>query len=509
MTLLLLALARAEIGDALARVRSLKNLRVRVEQPNAQVFWDRGTELVSVGSGTGFFGAGPQTRQHTIWLTGLDPTRQGSRAQVGDGALKLVIRAPHFQELKVDEPFELERIDEQGNYFYPPPGQPALSLTPASPVGWAIKYPVALGVSGAGLAALLVSTALVFSKARRETARRRLLEERVAKATSPDALTNTLLAGQYRILSRLGAGGMATVYEGVLERDPTQSVAIKIMQPELAESKEFRARFQREFRLAARLVHPSIVKVIESGDQDGLYYIVMEFVAGRTLKTVLEERPARPLSETLALFRPILDAVHYAHQQQVVHRDLKTENVMVLASGKVKVMDFGLARTYDGTKITQTGTAMGTPAYMAPEQIMTGLTDARSDQYSLGVMLFEMVTDRKPFDAPEVMALAMRHLTDPVPSPRDFRPDLPLGVERVIMKMLAKDSAQRYPDLVAVLQALERAMQGDQLDQDVVTASGPLMKAQIPLPTPPSDDTTIGIARPNSGDDDTIGFQAP
>lgn len=447
----------------------LTGLDVRVDRPDAQVY-------VVLGQGQKELSRGGLSRAQTRAL---------------NDSLHLVIEAPDFQKLEVNEPYDAANIDRDGVYHWPPAGQPPLAMIPAGPMGWLKKFWYVFAALALLVAAISSYGLVVRGRARQVDARQKALEARIARSTDRDALHNTLLMGRFRILSKLGSGGMATVYEGILDDAPEETVAIKLMRDDLAEDPEFRQRFQREFKLAARLSHPSIVRVIELGEQDKLYFIVMEFVQGRTLKSVLEERP----SDVMRFFRPIAEAVQYAHSQGVVHRDLKTDNVMVLDSGRVKVMDFGLARTHDGTKITQTGTAMGTPAYMAPEQITTGLADARSDQYSLGVMLYEMLCGQKPFEAPDIMALAMKHLNEAVPVPADQ----PLGVQRVLLRMLAKDSARRYPDLPAVLAALEAALAGDPREQDVVeaTVAGPQRAAQTPV-IPVESDDTIGFSTPGS-----------
>lgn len=456
-------------------------LLVRVDRPDAQLFLVR-------GSGQ------------------LDPVENGARTlseaqssavqESASGTVRFLVKAPDFKPLEVNEPYAAENIDAQGLYHWPPDGQPPLAMVPDNALGWLKKYPLPIG----GLAALLlggVGYGLVMgSRARREARWRRRLEERIAGARDGDPLHNTVLGKRFRILSRLGAGGMATVYEGLQDDDPDQPVAIKIMRDELAEDAEYRHRFQREYRLAAALSHPGIVRMIDCGEQARLCYIVMEFVRGKTLKAVLEERACATLPEALGYFRPVVEAVFYAHQNGVVHRDLKPENVMVLEGGRLKVMDFGLARTQDGTRITQTGTAMGTPAYMAPEQITTGLADARSDQYALGVMLYELVCGRRPFEAPDIMALALKHLNEPVPVPGNQ----PLGVQRVLLRMLAKDSLQRFPDLEAALSALESAGRGDERAEDVLTAA-PIAPSSSPAiqPAPIGDsEDTIGFTRPQS-----------
>ncbi|MEW6277818.1 MAG: serine/threonine-protein kinase, partial [Candidatus Eremiobacterota bacterium] len=318
-----------------------------------------------------------------------------------------------------------------------------------APYYWAIFHPGQGAAVGLVLTGCVTAFALVWRRKREVEAYQAKLNALIAEADRSDPLARALV-GRYRILGKLGSGGMATVYEAALENRLDERVAVKVMQAELTESPEFRSRFLREYKLAAGLSHPGIVRVLDGGQEaNGLLYIAMELVPGQTLTRAAEGR-ALSVEEALAWFRPVVEAVLFAHQRRVVHRDLKPDNVMVLPSGQVRVMDFGLARTHDSTRVTRTGTALGTPAYMAPEQVLTGEVDARSDQYALGVMLFELLLGRRPFEAPEPLALAMQHLQSEPPDPGSLRPDLPQGLRRMMLKMLRKDPEQRYPDLAAV-----------------------------------------------------------
>ncbi len=267
------------------------------------------------------------------------------------------------------------------------------------------------------------------------------------------------LADRYRIDREIGRGGMATVY---LAQDlkHRRAVALKILHPHLA-ANVGPERFQREVEIAARLSHPHILTLIDSGvlewgpGMPGLYY-VMPYVQGESLRERLAREPQLPLEDALQIARNVASALGYAHAQGVVHRDIKPENVM-LHEGEAMVTDFGIAKATsaaDGTLLTQTGTAVGTPAYMSPEQASGDQEiDGRSDIYSLGCMLYEMLAGQPPFTGPTAQAVIVKRFTEPVPSMRSIRPLVPEGVERVIMRALARVPAERFPTAAQFAQA--------------------------------------------------------
>ena len=251
---------------------------------------------------------------------------------------------------------------------------------------------------------------------------------------------------------------MATIYRAVdesLERD----VAIKVLHPHLADDASLLARFRAEARAAAGLLHPHIVNVFDQGVAD-LPYIVMEFVDGPSLREVLLQRGRLSPREALAVVEPICAALARAHAAGVVHRDIKPENVLIAADGAVKVADFGIARALAETSHTATGTLVGSVHYLAPELMGGADASARSDQYSLGVVLFELLTGRKPLPAETPMAVAMRHAREKIPSVRDFVSDAPPAVDAVIAKATAISPEKRYPDLQTMAAALRKAIPG-------------------------------------------------
>ncbi|MGB9724679.1 MAG: serine/threonine-protein kinase, partial [Chloroflexia bacterium] len=237
--------------------------------------------------------------------------------------------------------------------------------------------------------------------------------------------------GRYHIVEQLGEGGMATVYKAYdtrLERE----VALKVIRrgafpPEQLE--RILRRFEREAKALARLTHPNIVGLIDYGEYEGSPYLVMEYLPGGTLKKLLEARAGRPLpwEEAVRLLLPIARALHFAHRQGFIHRDVKPSNILITESGEPMLSDFGIAKLLETeeTTLTGTGVGVGTPEYMAPEQGLGRKVDARADVYALGVVLYELVTGRKPYTADTPMAVVFKHLSDPLPRPRAYVPELP------------------------------------------------------------------------------------
>jgi serine/threonine protein kinase len=255
-----------------------------------------------------------------------------------------------------------------------------------------------------------------------------------------DLIGKTL--GHYQIVSKIASGGMADVYKARQE-SLDRIVAIKILPAALSRDETFRARFEQEARAVAQLHHPSILTVFDYGEQDGLTYIVMEYAPGGTLKDRLT-RPL-PLDEAIDITCQLGNALAYAHRRGVVHRDVKPSNVLLTEEGWPMLSDFGLAKMVQGGQaLTSSGVSIGTPEYMSPEQGQGLPVDHRSDIYALGVMLYEMVTGRTPYHAETPLACILKHMTEPLPPPRKFRPELPVGVESVIIKTLAKAPRDRY-----------------------------------------------------------------
>jgi serine/threonine-protein kinase len=238
-------------------------------------------------------------------------------------------------------------------------------------------------------------------------------------------------------------------------------VALKLVLQEVAKEEDFRRRFMREVEISRRLDHPNIVHTIDWGEHLGELYLAMELVDGDTLRALVGGKMVPPM-EAMSYLVPLFEAVDYAHRQGVVHRDLKPDNVMVSRLRTLKVMDFGLAKRHDVsrlTRITKTGTALGTPGYMAPEQIMGKENlGPQVDQYALGVMAYEFLTGGLPYHAEDPIALMFKQCSDPPPSLRQFEPRLAKALDRAVLKMLSIEPVDRYPDVLSGLQAMQEAL---------------------------------------------------
>lgn len=257
--------------------------------------------------------------------------------------------------------------------------------------------------------------------------------------------------GEWATVKRLGAGGMAVVYKGVstLTMKEEEAVAVKVMNPELAQDKDYRARFKREVQISRTLDHPNVVRMIDHGEQDSILYLAMEYIQGETLRDTLPSK-GMPLHDGIPIALGIVQGLIHAHQKGIVHRDLKPDNVMVTENRLVKVMDLGLAKREESENVTRTGDTFGTPAYMAPEQITGGTLLPATDQYAMGVMMFEIFTGRRPFEVADSLTLVMKHLQEPPPRIREYKSQLPDELESLIDRMLLKDPAKRYKGLVEV-----------------------------------------------------------
>ncbi|MFI6450784.1 Stk1 family PASTA domain-containing Ser/Thr kinase [Streptosporangium amethystogenes] len=270
--------------------------------------------------------------------------------------------------------------------------------------------------------------------------------------TLTDPLVGKLLDGRYRVESRIARGGMATVYLA-LDIRLDRTVAVKVMHRSLAEDPAFVRRFIGEAKSVASLSHPNVVHVFDQGTDGDNVYLSMEYVPGRTLRDVLRDRGRLPAREALEVMIPVLAALGSAHQSGLVHRDVKPENVLLADDGRVKVVDFGLARAIEATNQTRTGVMIGTIGYMSPEQVTSGAADARSDVYAAGIMLFELLTGRQPYEGDTPMSVAYRHVHDTVPVPSALLPGSPPLLDTLVARATARDPANRPADATALLVA--------------------------------------------------------
>jgi eukaryotic-like serine/threonine-protein kinase len=301
-----------------------------------------------------------------------------------------------------------------------------------------------------------------------------------------------LIADRYELEELVGEGGMSSVYRAhdtVLER----SVAIKVLHEHYSSDPEYVERFRREARAIARLAHPNVVTVIDRGVWDGRQFIVFEHVAGENLKSVIERVGALPVRRALVLGIQIARALAYAHELEVVHRDVKPHNVLLDPGGTAKVTDFGIARTLDVEEgLTQAGTVLGTGQYLSPEQANGGRGDERSDQYSLGVLMYELLTGEVPYTGRSLMAIAMRHINDPVPSVRERRPEVPPRLDGVVACAMAKNPEDRFPSMPAMVTALEACLAelpADDRVRDLQEDTGVMAPPPVPPPIPPAPQT--------------------
>ena len=271
-------------------------------------------------------------------------------------------------------------------------------------------------------------------------------------------LEGRLLGNRYEIIEKIGNGGMATVYKAkchVLNR----FVAVKILRDEFTTDEEFIKRFEIEAQSAASITHPNIVSVYDVGNEGNLYYIVMELIQGKTLKEIIvEEKGALPWKWSIDIAKQIASALEVAHKNNIVHRDIKPHNIIITEDGVAKVTDFGIAKAVSNSTITAFGTTIGSVHYFSPEHARGGYTDSKSDLYSLGVVMYEMLTGKVPFDADTPVSVALKHMQEDAIEPIELNRDIPTAVNNIIMKALKKEPSQRYSTATEMLQDLKRAL---------------------------------------------------
>ena len=263
------------------------------------------------------------------------------------------------------------------------------------------------------------------------------------------------IADRYEILDKVGAGGMSDVYKAkdhILDRE----VAVKVLKAEFAEDVTFVTKFRSEAQSAARLEHPNIVNIYDVGSENGMYYIVMEYVEGITLKTYIEKKGRLNFKEAISIAIQVGRGIEAAHNKNIIHRDIKPQNIIISTEGKVKVTDFGIARA--ATSNTIHADVMGSVHYASPEQARNGYVDVRSDIYSLGIVMYEMVTGRVPFDGDSTVAVAIQHLQEEMVAPSAYAPDLPISLEKIIQKATMKNADRRYANMDDLLMDLKKAL---------------------------------------------------
>ena len=380
--------------------------------------------------------------------------RSGEPIRLSPGNHTLTLRLANHEE----KSFTIGGLDI-GKGRYPESGR--LTLRPLTYVQAAkntLKYRWKFLLSGTLLLGFTATWGLRY--VRRQKHQQRLLDSLVDQSQAEVRSMISHQVGSYRILSHLGKGGMADVYLGVPKDslDSKAAVAIKLINKELRDQTEFVDRFQREIVVSQGLAHPGIVEVLEWGWHGDRLYLVMELVEGRQLREVLPEL-TNDTERSMEFLSQLMKAVEYAHQRGVAHRDLKPENVMVTTGDRIKIMDFGLARAVDSRTLTQVGSTLGTPKYMAPEMISASSGDDRADQYALGVMAYEILVGQLPFDSDELLYLLYCHANQEPPRPSSVRPSLPEAVDDVLLRMLRKGPRERFRDVEEARMALLAAVQ--------------------------------------------------
>ncbi len=281
-----------------------------------------------------------------------------------------------------------------------------------------------------------------------------------------------LINDRYEIIRSIGEGGMANVYlanDTILDR----LVAVKVLRGDLSEDEKFVRRFQREAIAASSLNHPNIVEVYDVGEDNGKYYIVMEYVDGKTLKSLIKKRGALTLPEVVDIMLQLASAISCAHDSYIIHRDIKPQNVIILEDGRVKVMDFGIAAQLNSNDLTQTNSVMGTVYYLPPEQANGNVTTTKSDIYSLGILMYELVVGRVPFKGDSPVEVAIKQMRERIPSLTDANPDIPQSIENVILRACAKNPKNRYESMGEMRADLETVLDKNRFDEAKVVYEYP------------------------------------
>ena len=269
---------------------------------------------------------------------------------------------------------------------------------------------------------------------------------------------------RYQIIKSIGEGGMANVYlayDTILDRD----VAVKVLRGDLANDEKFVRRFQREALNASSLSHPNIVEVYDVGDDNGQYFIVMEYIEGKNLKDLLKKRGKLTVAEVVDIMSQIADGLSVAHDSYIIHRDIKPQNIMILENGLVKITDFGIAMAMNATQLTQTNSVMGSVHYLPPEQASGKGSTLKSDIYSMGILMYELLTGVLPYRGENAVEIALKHLKEPLPSIREELPDLPQSVENIILKSAAKNPKNRYNDAREMYEDLKTCLDESRLNE--------------------------------------------
>lgn len=295
-----------------------------------------------------------------------------------------------------------------------------------------------------------------------------------------------IIGGRYKIVKSIGEGGMANVYlaeDTILDR----KVAIKVLRGDLADDEKFIRRFQREAQSVANLSHPNIVEVYDVEEEEGQHYIVMEYIEGKTLKQLLQKRGALTLSEVIDIMLQLTDGLAHAHEAYIIHRDIKPQNIMIQDDGLVKITDFGIAMALNATQLTQTNSVMGSVHYLPPEQANGKGSTIKSDIYSLGILMYELLTGSVPFKGDNAVEIALKHLKERIPSIRRQNPTIPQSVENIVLKATAKNPKNRYDSVRKMNSDLKECLNEDRINEP---------KYVYPYSETDFDDTKVVIKKP-------------
>ena len=282
---------------------------------------------------------------------------------------------------------------------------------------------------------------------------------------------------RYEIIRSIGEGGMANVYlaeDTILNR----KVAVKILRGDLANDEKFVRRFQREAISASSLSHPNIVEMYDVGEDDGKYFIVMEYVEGKSLKSLIKKRGGLTLPETLDIMLQLTDGIACAHNSYIIHRDIKPQNIIILDDGRVKITDFGIAQALNRHELTETNSVMGSVHYLPPEQANGTGTTIKSDIYSLGIVMFELLTGKVPFKGENAVEIAIKQMKDPMPSVREYKENIPQSIENIILKATAKNPKNRYDSVLEMKEDIKTALREDRRDEPKIQFKYPEFEKQ-------------------------------
>lgn len=308
---------------------------------------------------------------------------------------------------------------------------------------------------------------------------------------------------RYQIIKSIGEGGMANVYlayDTILDRN----VAVKVLRGDLASDEKFVRRFQREALSASNLSHQNIVEVYDVGEDDGQYYIVMEYIEGRHLKQLLKKREKLTITEVVDIMLQVTEGMSQAHDSYIIHRDIKPQNIMILENGLVKITDFGIATALNGTQLTQTNSVMGSVHYLPPEQAEGKGATIRSDIYSMGILMYELLAGTLPFKGDNAVEIALKHLKEPVPSIKNYIPNIPQSVENIIIKSTAKNPDNRYADAAEMYEDLKTCLDESRTNEPKIVLEHPELEDKSNLK---ESDVKLDQIDYGDEDDDPIAIQ--